>query len=398
MFNLLGVRLLLSGSPLPTSDLMRDTVAALEPDVGFGLTTINVPGDRRTAIFAHPDREFALPAPPTDAVALRFSYGMDAAAFGDPSNDGVEFSVVGTTDGGELVTLWSEEFVPRVDPVAPEWRSAEVSLRFAGQQVRDVRLRTAIRSNSSTDWAAWSDLEYVSSAEDPQPPPGLRLLATAGETLIYENLDAYPRAWMVHSVHVVDDLEAAMEVFEANGQRDQGGALRVTGLDLRSEAVVEVPEEMDMFSSLGECADPQPEERVVIEGYDSDTVVLTVETSCAGLLVLSDVWYPGWRAAVNGESVPILATDIAFRGVPIEAGSSRVVMTYEPASFRLGLLIAVVALLAFVGVAVFRYFMKRSQLAAAVPSGQSPQPEEPTVSPDLEQPPDPISSEPPDGE
>jgi hypothetical protein len=157
-----------------------------------------------------------------------------------------------------------------------------------------------------------------------------------------------------------------------------------------------VPTETDALSSLGECADPQPEDRVVIEDYDSDTVVLTVETSCAGLLVLSDVWYPGWRVTVNDESVPILATDIAFRGVPIEAGSSRVVMTYEPASFRVGLLIAAIALLAFVGVAVFRYLMKRSQLATAVPSGQSP--EEPTVSPRVEQRPDPISSEPPDRE
>jgi len=237
-----------------------------------------------------------------------------------------------------------------------------------------------------------SPLPAVGEADGELPPLRLRLVATAGESLIYENLDAYPRAWVVHSAHMVGDLGGAMDVFEANGQRDQGGALRVTGLDLRSEAVVEVPEATDGLSSLGGCTDPHPEDTVVIEEYDSDTVVLTVKTSCSGLLVLSDVWYPGWRATVNDRSVPIYPTNIALRGVPVESGRSLVVMTYEPASFRFGLLIAAIALLAVAVVALFLYLRggwRPAQLAPGAEATQSPPPD---------QPPQPVASVPPDHE
>jgi uncharacterized membrane protein YfhO len=72
-----------------------------------------------------------------------------------------------------------------------------------------------------------------------------------------------------------------------------------------------------------------------------------VETSAArpALLVLTDSWFPGWKAKVNGEELPVERVDYVIRGVPIPAGESRVEFTYEPASWRAGWIVSGLALL-----------------------------------------------------
>ena len=61
---------------------------------------------------------------------------------------------------------------------------------------------------------------------------------------------------------------------------------------------------------------------------------------CAGLLVLSDTYFPGWQATVNGEAGEIHPTNIAFRGVVVGAGPTEVVFRYRPANFRAGIGVA----------------------------------------------------------
>jgi uncharacterized membrane protein YfhO len=47
-------------------------------------------------------------------------------------------------------------------------------------------------------------------------------------------------------------------------------------------------------------------------------------------LVLTDTYMPGWLATVNGKPAPVLPTDVAFRGVTLGRGASRVVFSYHP--------------------------------------------------------------------
>ena len=55
--------------------------------------------------------------------------------------------------------------------------------------------------------------------------------------------------------------------------------------------------------------------------------------------MLNDANYPGWRAYLNGNAVPILKANFLFRGVIVPAGSNVVEFSYEPISYRLGSLI-----------------------------------------------------------
>ena len=61
-------------------------------------------------------------------------------------------------------------------------------------------------------------------------------------------------------------------------------------------------------------------------------------------LVLTDTYYPGWRAYVNGSQAEVVPANYAFRAVRIPKGGSEVVFTYEPASYRLGVFIGLLSL------------------------------------------------------
>ena len=59
---------------------------------------------------------------------------------------------------------------------------------------------------------------------------------------------------------------------------------------------------------------------VVITGYADEQVVLRTSSPSDGFLVLSDAYYPGWRATVDGAETPVYATNYLLRGVYVPAG------------------------------------------------------------------------------
>jgi uncharacterized membrane protein YfhO len=68
-----------------------------------------------------------------------------------------------------------------------------------------------------------------------------------------------------------------------------------------------------------------------------------VETEIEGpaILRLADLWYPDWRADVDGRPVPVLRTDYFLRGVVVPGGRHRVTFTFSSAAMRTGLLVSI---------------------------------------------------------
>ena len=83
-------------------------------------------------------------------------------------------------------------------------------------------------------------------------------------------------------------------------------------------------------------------------------VVIEADASEPGMLVLTDTFYPGWVARVDGEPREILRANYLFRAVSLEAGRHRVVFRYQPWSFRLGVALTATSLVAVVAVSVTR--------------------------------------------
>jgi uncharacterized membrane protein YfhO len=76
------------------------------------------------------------------------------------------------------------------------------------------------------------------------------------------------------------------------------------------------------------------------------------------MLVLTDLYYPGWRAEVNGEEAEVFRVNGLVRGVAVKAGSSSVIFSYRPASFRAGVVIFLVTAVLCVVISLGSSFLK----------------------------------------
>ncbi len=84
---------------------------------------------------------------------------------------------------------------------------------------------------------------------------------------------------------------------------------------------------------LEECPEPGS---AAFARPDSDTVLVQAQLACRGLLVVSEAFYPGWNAYVDGQPQPIYEVFGALRGVVLESGSHRVEMRYRPPIVAIG--------------------------------------------------------------
>ena len=96
------------------------------------------------------------------------------------------------------------------------------------------------------------------------------------------------------------------------------------------------------------------EQKVTVEyGADLNSLTIKLWSEREALLVVTDAWYPGWRATVNGRAAPVAEVNAFQRGVRVPAGKSTVVMRYEPWTVRVGIVVSLAALIAAVAWLVF---------------------------------------------
>ena len=77
--------------------------------------------------------------------------------------------------------------------------------------------------------------------------------------------------------------------------------------------------------------------------YTDQEVKIKTQSSSDGFLFLSDTYYPGWKAYVDGQEKKIYLANYAFRAVEVPQGEHEIIFRYEPKSFWWGLWISLVA-------------------------------------------------------
>lgn len=149
--------------------------------------------------------------------------------------------------------------------------------------------------------------------------------------MLYYRASSLPRAYLSTDVRVMPDPESELaHMFDAE-------------IDFRNTAFVEEPiSGVDIgVTSTGKAE---------ISSYEPNSVKIQVETNAPSFLVLSDTYYPGWKAFVDDEEVNIYRTNYAFRGVVVSQGKHEVVFRYQPESLRWGINISVLSFLVWVGI------------------------------------------------
>lgn len=159
------------------------------------------------------------------------------------------------------------------------------------------------------------NVKYILTKE-PLNSPNFKLVRD-GEYKIYQNLDFMPRVLVVNSFSQVSEpIVPDLKGFHT---------------DLRLSKYLE-------FNSQNQKL------KAVILQYKPTEITIGVKSEKKGYLLLSDAYYPGWEASVNGEKTKIYLSDYVFRAVRIPAGESIVKFSFEPESFRKGLIISLTSI------------------------------------------------------
>ncbi len=134
---------------------------------------------------------------------------------------------------------------------------------------------------------------------------------------VYRNETALPRAFVVHRAIV------------AASHGDAWDRIHQPDFDPATTVILEEGQPLEGQAAAQATAQ--------IVSYQPNALEIEVDTDATGYLFLSDPFYPGWRAEVDGQPATLLRANYAFRAVPVPAGTHRVTMAFRPVSWYAGL-------------------------------------------------------------
>jgi hypothetical protein len=155
--------------------------------------------------------------------------------------------------------------------------------------------------------------------------PDVRVVYDGADARIFERPGAWPRAFLVGQARCVREAEAIQLV-------------RTGAIDFRREVI------------LADCATPPPGREpasgdgVEIVATAGDRVRLRVSATGPAYVVVTDTWFPGWRATVDGTEATLWRANHAFRAVWVPGGRHDVELRFRPRGFHAALAVTLAAL------------------------------------------------------
>jgi len=159
---------------------------------------------------------------------------------------------------------------------------------------------------------------------DLKDSPQWRYVENVGQTGVYENLRAMPRVWLVS---------------EVINFKNKAGVLKTIRTSRLPDGRVFEPKKTALLEKGGrnlQYAELQPTDLVKIDQMADTNIKIKTETTSEAFLVLSDVYYPGWKAKIDGKATRIFRTNYLQRGIKVPKGKHVVEFEFRPSSFRLG--------------------------------------------------------------
>lgn len=233
-------------------------------------------------------------------------------------------------------TLW---FIGDPDRRAPQSAPAPTGVSPLEEDLRARRRGYSLAGVRYIVAPRGMDLNRAAATESDRFP-----LVYDREVLVYENPAAFPRAFAVSRWESAPDAVAA-----------RARALTAE-FDPRTSAVVE-----------GTVAGSGHGGVVNIAEYGATHLRLGVEMIGPGLIVLTDTFYPGWDARVDGRAARIHRVNGVFRGVFVEGGRHEIIMRFRPASQFWGLALSAAGLAAVIALVVVS---RRRSSVRVTPEGQ----------------------------
>jgi len=100
---------------------------------------------------------------------------------------------------------------------------------------------------------------------------------------------------------------------------------------------------------------PDTDSLAEISDYQPNKISINTQSKTNQWLLLTDSYYPGWKAYIDGKLTKILRANFTFRAIPVPAGNHTIIFSYRPDSFKYGLIISTITLSGI----LFYFFTKK---------------------------------------
>lgn len=158
----------------------------------------------------------------------------------------------------------------------------------------------------------------------PDEPDAPRLVLQEEGVWVYERPTALPRAWIVQEIEPIRESHRILQ------------RIHDTDFDPRRTALVEAP------LTCPETEPGTPSE-VEVEQYGINRIEARVRGG-GGLLIFSEIYYPGWRAFVDGRTVRLVQANYILRALCVPRGEHHVTLVYDPPSLKIGIIVTSLSL------------------------------------------------------
>lgn len=157
----------------------------------------------------------------------------------------------------------------------------------------------------------------------------IKLVWQEGIFKIYERKTALPRMFLSSDYKII------------NNNKEIINHIYDTEFDFRTILLEEQPS-LSINDDLAEITVPE-----VID-YQANNLEISTKENVNSLLFISDSYDENWSAYINGEKTKILRANYSFRALPVPAGNNIINMKYEPVSFKVGITITFITLIALI--------------------------------------------------
>ena len=151
-----------------------------------------------------------------------------------------------------------------------------------------------------------------------------KLVYSDKSVAILENTLSFPRAFLVENKIIEKDKKKIAEL------------LLSKETDLKKTVILEEELEKQIESSNQQDSKKSLTNLIEFSKYSNEEEILLVSTDSDKILVVSETFYPGWKAFLDGKKTKIYRANYAFRAVFVPEGEHQLRFVYDPWSFKLG--------------------------------------------------------------
>ena len=186
----------------------------------------------------------------------------------------------------------------------------------------------------------------------PLAEPAFTTVFDDGDVQILRNNEALPWAWVVHEAQAamageaLSSLDAGrvdphhMVLLEPPLKSPLAPAALLGRLTRGAEAAT--VGDITTVPTLGrDTANDDVSDQATLVAHSPERLVVQTTTATDGILVLSEVAYPGWHATIDGAPTPIYIADGLLRAVALPAGDHLVELRFESDALRIGITVSI---------------------------------------------------------